>query len=84
MCGIFSLLNYSNTNKNQRLSQQTIEEEFKKGSERGPEHSGLELNELSNTVIGFHRLAINGLNDASNQPIKIGEYTLICNGEIFS
>ena len=84
MCGIFSLLNYYNTNKNQRLLYQTIEAEFKKGLGRGPEHSILEVNEVLNTIIGFHRLAINGLNDVSNQPIKIGEYTLICNGEIYN
>ena len=33
---------------------------------------------------GFHRLAINGLNNASNQPIKINNVILICNGEIYN
>ena len=33
---------------------------------------------------GFHRLAINGLNDISNQPITIDDVTLICNGEIYN
>jgi asparagine synthase (glutamine-hydrolysing) len=33
---------------------------------------------------GFHRLAINGLDDVSNQPIIIDEIALICNGEIYN
>ena len=34
--------------------------------------------------LGFHRLAINGLDNYSNQPIRIGDITLICNGEIYN
>ena len=35
-------------------------------------------------VLGFHRLAINGLNAESNQPIVIENISLICNGEIYN
>jgi len=35
-------------------------------------------------MFGFHRLAINGLNEISNQPLKIGNIVLICNGEIYN
>ena len=31
-----------------------------------------------------HRLAINGLDENSNQPLKHDSYTLICNGEIYN
>ena len=81
MCGIFSLLNYSTTNK---ISSDEIKNEFDKGVNRGPENSSLELNSELNAVIGFHRLAINGLNDTSNQPLRIADHTLICNGEIYN
>jgi asparagine synthase (glutamine-hydrolysing) len=81
MCGIFSLLNYSTTNK---ISPDEIKNEFDKGVNRGPENSSLELNSDLNAVIGFHRLAINGLNDTSNQPLRIDDYSLICNGEIYN
>jgi asparagine synthase (glutamine-hydrolysing) len=33
---------------------------------------------------GFHRLAINGLDEISNQPIIIDDIALICNGEIYN
>lgn len=81
MCGIFSLLNYSTTNK---ISSDEIKNEFDKGVNRGPENSSLEINVELNAVIGFHRLAINGLNDTSNQPLRINEFSLICNGEIYN
>jgi len=34
--------------------------------------------------MGFHRLAINGLNIQSNQPLNIRNISLICNGEIYN
>jgi asparagine synthase (glutamine-hydrolysing) len=78
MCGIFSLLNNSG-----RHNDTFINEQFMKGQCRGPEHS--ELTKINdNTTLGFHRLAINGLNNESNQPINIQNITLICNGEIYN
>ncbi len=81
MCGIFSLLN-PNYNNNETLEQIIITEQFLKGKLRGPEFSKIEHN--SSNVIGFHRLAINGLNAQSNQPIVFKDITLICNGEIYN
>lgn len=79
MCGIFALLN----SESGFYSQKFIKEQFEKGKGRGPEHSIIE-NVGKNTLFGFHRLAINGLNTASNQPIVKGNLTLICNGEIYN
>ena len=50
---------------------------------RGPEHSTIEMCD-NKLLLGFHRLAINGLNQESNQPIKIDSCVLICNGEIYN
>lgn len=80
MCGIFSLLNYS-TNK---YDYDKVQTEFNKGVNRGPEKSSLDFDHDLNIVKGFHRLAINGLDDISNQPININDYSLICNGEIYN
>lgn len=80
MCGIFALLN---TDNNNTLFQKVIEEQFYKGKWRGPEFSKLEYSYL-NSVLGFHRLAINGLNNSSNQPIVFKDIVLICNGEIYN
>ena len=78
MCGIFALLNNKNS-----FSKELIKESFEKGVKRGPE--GSFLHETSNSLtLGFHRLAINGLDVASNQPLTIDGITLICNGEIYN
>lgn len=79
MCGIFALLNYYSS-----FQHEEITEEFKKGYKRGPEFSVISFRDSINYVQGFHRLAINGLNDESNQPFSINEVTLICNGEIYN
>ena len=82
MCGIFSLLNYTNGSLNNGL----IKSEFQKGRKRGPESSQLVFDDVQNYIQGFHRLAINGLNDEANQPLRIfnKSFTLICNGEIYN
>lgn len=78
MCGIFALLNCNNHN------DEIISQEFIKGKKRGPEFSKLEKLFNENAVFGFHRLAINGLNEQSNQPFLINDIMLICNGEIYN
>ena len=79
MCGIFALLNYL-----EFYNIGTVEREFIKGHKRGPEFSKLDSSLNKNAVFGFHRLAINGLNDESNQPFFIDDIMLICNGEIYN
>ena len=79
MCGIFGLLNTNNT----KISINMIEAEFNKGKNRGPEFSKLDTSYMK-MILGFHRLAINGLNDASNQPLNINDIVLVCNGEIYN
>ena len=77
MCGIFTLIGFND------YSIEDVENEFNKGKKRGPDHSILErIN--NNIIIGFHRLAINGLTEKSNQPLKYNNIILICNGEIYN
>jgi asparagine synthase (glutamine-hydrolysing) len=77
MCGIFALLNHGS------LAQDKIQTQFQKGRNRGPEYSVL-AQVSQNALFGFHRLAINGLNPESNQPLVKNGLTLICNGEIYN
>lgn len=35
-------------------------------------------------ILGFHRLAINGLSSLSNQPFEMDSCVLVCNGEIYN
>lgn len=78
MCGIFCFLN------NQRYETSFIEEEFMKGQQRGPESTVFQEQGILQCNLGFHRLAINGLNEQSNQPFHIKKIVLICNGEIYN
>tara|TARA_B110000879_G_C11183375_1_gene519778 strand:+ start:4832 stop:6634 length:1803 start_codon:yes stop_codon:yes gene_type:complete len=78
MCGIFALLNnYTSIPRNYLYKQ------FQKGQHRGPENSVME-EVMVKATFGFHRLAINGIDDSSNQPIRVNNITLICNGEIYN
>jgi len=76
MCGIFCILN-SEHNK-----IDFYKEQFYKGVNRGPEDSKYII--YHNVFLGFHRLAINGLDSISNQPLNIHNVVLICNGEIYN
>lgn len=78
MCGIFSLFN-----NNGSIPEPVINKSFKLGTSRGPEYSEY-TNLYTSIIVGFHRLAINGLDTISNQPMSIDKITLICNGEIYN
>ena len=78
MCGIFALLNNVSL-----IGAEKISDKFRIGSRRGPEVSTYK--NLGNLVeMGFHRLAINGVEPESGQPMTIDGITLICNGEIYN
>ena len=83
MCGIFCIINNQNMSYEQ---EEYIKKKFMKGKGRGPEYSVLQTKEQNykNEMLGFHRLAINGLNKESHQPLEIDNYSLICNGEIYN
>lgn len=83
MCGIFTLLNSQIHNDHKKYNNSNIQKQFSKGKERGPEYSTLTRVSIE-AFFGFHRLAINGLNNISNQPIIYNDITLICNGEIYN
>jgi len=78
MCGITALFNAG------LYKKEDIIKSFKKGSVRGPEYTSCNI--LNDAFIGFHRLAINGLDDQSHQPINLNRKNvyLICNGEIYN
>ena len=75
MCGIFLLLNSESSGND-------VSNEFNKGINRGPDAS--KFIKLKNLYIGFHRLAINGLDDKGMQPFNKKGVYMICNGEIYN
>jgi len=80
MCGIFTLLNNSG-----QIPEGLLISSFNKARSRGPETTNTKMNyEQLNMMFGFHRLAINGLNSNSDQPIEVDDCLLVCNGEIYN
>ena len=78
MCGIFALID-----PNKKIyDYEFINSQFMKGQHRGPEFSIMK--NYNFLTMGFHRLAINGLNKGAHQPIDFGNICLICNGEIYN
>jgi asparagine synthase (glutamine-hydrolysing) len=83
MCGIYAVLQYDGNPTDYRVK-------FMKGSGRGPENHNFVEHVDIQTLLGFHRLAINGLDEGSNQPLVLhndktnSEIELICNGEIYN
>ena len=75
MCGIFSIFNPD--------PNLCYYKSFNNGRDRGPEKSDY-LYVNSQTLVGFHRLAINGLDDLSGQPMQKHNCMLVCNGEIYN
>ena len=78
MCGIFALLNYDKTN----LTVNYIGDQAQRSQHRGPDSYKIDVNK--NIFLAFYRLAINGLDKKSDQPLKYNNKVLICNGEIYN
>jgi len=76
MCGIFAFIC-------KKHDFNLLNTYYNKIKCRGPDNSS--LTKISDSVFfGFHRLAINGTDFISNQPLFLDNITLICNGEIYN
>ena len=74
MCGIFALISGD--------PDPDVYQWMTEGAKRGPDGTAYHVDQ--HCYLGFHRLAINGLNKKSGQPLFYKNYVLICNGEIFN
>ncbi|MDD5944839.1 MAG: asparagine synthase B [Clostridia bacterium] len=74
MCSIMGL-----TTKT--LQQKDFQEFFDKTISRGPDMS--RVIETKSGWLGFHRLAIMGLNEEGMQPFTMGDSAVVCNGELY-
>ncbi len=74
MCSIFGLTSA-------RVPRDLIEACFNRTISRGPDMSRLE--EIPGGILGFHRLAIMGLNERGMQPFHLGKDAVVCNGELY-
>ena len=80
MCGLI----YLNGNNNTTIPTGMLNNSIKKIKHRGPDISTV-ISNKQGEILGFHRLAINGMNGLSNQPMTLNGTTyLLCNGEIYN
>lgn len=76
MCGIFYY-------KGKKYTVSEIKEWMMKTVHRGPDITKSE--KINEHFLGFHRLRINGVDEASDQPMFLDEdLALVCNGEIYN
>lgn len=78
MSSIFALLNHNQT----KLTNDIIEEQSKKAQCIGPDSSKIYIN--NKIFLAFYKIAINGFDKKSDQPLKYNNKVLICNGEIYN
>jgi asparagine synthase (glutamine-hydrolysing) len=78
MCGITAFINAMKS-----LTSKQMDICHNKAKHRGPESTNV-IYKTEDVYLGFHRLAINGLDEISNQPFELEDCILICNGEIYN
>lgn len=74
MCSIMAL-------QSPTISKDEFTRAFNKTLSRGPDCT--RVIQEDNTIMGFHRLSIMGLNEKGMQPFSLGKSKVICNGEIY-
>jgi len=83
MCGIFAFLSNGDIKNYNNEFIQIIEDSGYKIQPRGPDNT-CRLFVNNRIYMLFHRLSINDTSNNGNQPMSLGNYYLICNGEIFN
>jgi asparagine synthase (glutamine-hydrolysing) len=82
MCGIFAFLSKYRLSIEQK---KTLEIFCEKTKHRGPDNSKYIYLHDDHLLLGFHRLAINDITPAGDQPLVLDDNLfLICNGEIYN
>lgn len=83
MCGITGVFNIDNRKEIEEIILYKMTNTL---THRGPDSSGVYLNEKKNVGLGFRRLAIIDLSDAGNQPMKslCSNNWIVFNGEIYN
>lgn len=74
MCSIFGVEDTS-------LSYEQLRACFDRTLSRGPDQTRMEA--IPYGILGFHRLAIMGLDETGMQPFHLGQDRVVCNGELY-
>ena len=85
MCGIFYYEAIGLGSSGKRIPMtllHALQQNFAKMCHRGPDNSRFVV--TGQRCMGFHRLAINGLDSTGDQPFDLLGCELVCNGEIYN
>ena len=74
MCSIFAI-------DGKTVSKEKLQRLFARTHSRGPDMS--RMIEIPCGYMGFHRLAIMGLDERGMQPFRLGNNFVVCNGELY-
>jgi asparagine synthase (glutamine-hydrolysing) len=85
MCGIIGFINLSASQKREELSA-ACKEMCDTLRHRGPDSSGIWVDESSGIALGHRRLSILDLSESGHQPMvsHSGRYIIVLNGEIYN
>jgi asparagine synthase (glutamine-hydrolysing) len=84
MCGIWAALFGIGAPAQTSATNAVIQRCVKQLEPRGPEYTAVKFLDSKHVVLGFTRLAINGLTPAGNQPFEHDGRSVVCNGEIYN
>lgn len=76
MCGIFGYIG-------KKRKAEVLKPYFDRIQHRGPDYSEFKTVQ-DGLMMGFHRLAVNGLDDISNQPMHLKNCWLVANAEVYN
>jgi asparagine synthase (glutamine-hydrolysing) len=79
MCGIFY---YTSNEILENKEIEKINKNFEMLKHRGPDNTSFFI--FKNNFFGVHRLKVINIGDSGNQPLKLDNYILICNGQIYN
>jgi len=79
MCGIVGIWDYNN-----KISSQVLEKMRDSLSYRGPDDSGIFIDEKNNVGLGHRRLSIIDLSSMGHQPMIDKDLIIVFNGEIYN
>ena len=83
MCGFSGFFHPSNTDYDIAKVSETMSEQI---VSRGPDSSGVWLDDKNNITLNHRRLSVLGLGPLGDQPMSssTGRYTIVFNGEIYN
>lgn len=80
MCGIFGYYSFTEN----KVNRSAFHDSLLKIIHRGPDHQNSQYYMNDKIALGHVRLSIIDLSESANQPMQVGDYHIVFNGEIYN